>query len=299
MSQSHSLSRIAWSFCLAVFAAAAVSPARSAEDLPRVVTIGGAATEIVWALGAGDAVVAVDLSSTYPPEVRQLPQVGYVRSISPEGVLSMEPGLVVATGALGPPAARRMMERLEVPTIWLPDPDEVEDFRRSVRAVADELGREEKAEALLEEVEARLAEAAQRASRWSGEEPAVLFLLEPPGASSGGMAAGAGTRAEELIRLAGGRNVVDSFSGFQPISRESLLALDPDVILVARSENHGGSPASIEALRGSESLAGVTAVREDAVHGVPLDDLAFGPRLGEAVLRWNGLFAESVESDRE
>lgn len=286
-------------FLVLLAVCALLSEARAAETQARIVTIGGAATEIVWALGAGDSVVAVDLSSTYPPEVRSLPQVGYVRQISPEGVLSMEPDLVVATGALGPPAAREMMERVKVPVVWLPDPVEVDDLRRSVRRVAERLGRTGKAESLLEKVEDQLNEARHRAEAQLREKPSVLFLLEPPGASSGGTAAGKNSRADTLIRLAGGRNAVREFSGFQPISRESLLALDPDVILVGQSDGHGGGDASIEALRNSEALSGVGAIRRDAVHAVPLDDLAFGPRLGEAVLRWNKRLVEWTRSEQK
>ncbi|MFP4351419.1 MAG: hemin ABC transporter substrate-binding protein [Puniceicoccaceae bacterium] len=274
-------------------------PAGAAEPPERIVSIGGAATEIVHALGMGGDVVAVDLSSTYPPEVRQLPQVGYVRSISPEGVLSMEPDLIVATGALGPPAARSMMERLDVRTIWLPDPASYEDLAVSVRRVGAALGREKEAGEILESVEEDLAAAREKASRWENRKPTVVFFLEPPGAGGGGMAGGRDSRADALIRLAGGENAADGFSGFQPVSRESLLAMDPDVILVAESEGHGGSPASIRALKESAALSRTNAVRTGAVHGVPLDDLAFGPRLGEAALRWNALLAAAAEGGEE
>ncbi|MDZ7703098.1 MAG: ABC transporter substrate-binding protein [Trueperaceae bacterium] len=126
----------------------------------------GAATEIVWALGAGDRSSTVDLSTPTCCGRR----CGICRRSAtcgnqPEGVLSMEPDLVVATGALGPPAAREMMERVRVPVVWLPDPVEVDDLRRSVRRVAEKLGRTEKAESLLDKVEARLNEVRDRAVR--------------------------------------------------------------------------------------------------------------------------------------
>lgn len=276
----------------------AVFPAEARGEGPpsRIVTIGGAATEIVYALGAGDSVVAVDLSSTHPPEVRDLPQVGYVRQISPEGVLSMEPDWIISTGALGPPAAREMMEEVRVPVTWLPDLTEVEDLRQSVRKVAERLGESKKAEDLLKKIEGQLAEARRRAERKLEPAPSVLFLLEPPAASTGGMAAGRNSRAATLIELAGGRNAAQDFAGFQPISRESLPALDPDVILIGRSNGHGGSEQSLKALRNAKAMSGLKAVRNNAVHGVPLDDLAFGPRLGEAVLRWNKKFLEWKQS---
>lgn len=263
-------------------------------ETPRLVTIGGAATEIVFALGAGDWVVAVDTSSSYPEAARQLPQVGYVRNLSPEGVLSREPDLVIATGAVGPPQARQLLERVDVPMLWLPDPVGVADFRESVRMVASRLKVESAGERLLEEVDAQLAEAAKRSEAFAGERPRVLFLMEPPGSGAGGMAGGRDTRAATLIELAGGSNAAGS-TGFQPISPESLLAMNPEVILVGRSSAHGGGSGAAQSLLESRALAGVAAIRREAVFEVPLSDLAFGPRLGDAVLRWNACLKTASE----
>ena len=116
-------------YCAAILSAAASC---FAMETQRIVTVGGAATEIVFALGVGESVVATDLSSIYPPEARELPMVGYVRNVSPEGILSMEPDLVIATGAFGPPTARQTMERLDVKTLWLPKLLSAEDLRLSI-----------------------------------------------------------------------------------------------------------------------------------------------------------------------
>jgi len=282
MSQYHLEKRKVWVLGLLAVAAFSVSKA----ELERMITIGGAATEIVWALGAGEKVVAVDTSSTWPEEVRELPQVGYVRSISPEGVVSMGPDLIVATGALGPPPAREMMDRLGVPVLWLPDPTTVEDVRESIEKVASRLGLADRGEGLWREIEARLSGVADEVSRRNGEAPRVLFFLDPPSGGVAGMAGGADSRADTLIALVGGVNAASGFRGFQPVSWEGILQMNPDVILVGESEGHGGSPAEIQALRENPRLRGVAAIRNGAVFGVPLDDLAFGPRIAEAAERW-------------
>jgi iron complex transport system substrate-binding protein len=263
-------------------------------EAPRLVTVGGAATEIVFALGAGHQVVAVDTSSTFPGAVRQLPQVGYVRNLSPEGVLSMEPDLVIATGAVGPPAARKLLERVDVPVLWLPDPLQFADLRQSVRMVASRLDREPAGNDLLETIESQLATARERAESFGSNRPRVLFLLEPPGSGAGGMAGGRDSRAAALVELAGGRNAAGDFSGFQPVSRESLLSMNPDVIFIGRSSAHGGGSGSAQSLLEDNALAGVAAVQRDAVFEVPLSDLAFGPRLGEATLRWNSHLLKAI-----
>jgi len=267
------------------------------SDSPRIVTIGGAATEIVFALGAGDRIVAVDLSSTYPPEVEALPKVGYVRAISPEGVLSMAPDLIVATGALGPAGARKSIERFPIDTILLPELTTLPELVESIRSVAARLSAEDEGRDLIAKIEDALELAASRTRPDGAPRPSVIFLLQAPGQGGSGMAGGRRTRAHSMIEMAGGENAAAELSGFQTLANESLLALNPEVILVGQSEEHGGSPKAIAALLEDPALSAVDAIRNGAVHAVPLDDLAFGPRLGEAVLRWNGLINETPERE--
>ncbi len=263
----------------------------------RIVTIGGAATEIVFALGAGEQVVAVDLSSTYPPEVEALPKIGYVRSISPEGVLSVEPDLIVATGALGPAGARQTIRQFPIDTILLPELKSFPQLADSIVQVAEVLDVRAKGNALTAEIREKIEMATAKSELWGGQRPSVVFILQPPGPSTSGMAGGKSTRAHTIIEMAGGRNAAEAQAGFQPLSNESLLALNPDVIIMGQSPGHGGSQASIQAMLDDPALAALGAVQNKAVHGVPLDDLAFGPRLGEAVLRWNALLAKSVDTE--
>lgn len=269
------------------------------ENTKRIVTIGGAATEIVFALGAGNSVVAADLSSIYPPQARELPMVGYVRNISPEGVLSMSPNLVIATGALGPPNARQMLERLDIDIIWLPDLSTPEDLTSSIKIVSQRLNKLESAKVLIADVNRGLAQAVANSRNWTKNIPSVLFLLEPPGKSTPGMGGGLDSKANTLIDLAGGKNAANGFAGFKPVSMESLVAMNPDIILVGQSDRHGGSPESIQAMIATPALSEVNAIKEDAVYPVPLDDLAFGPRLGEVALRWNTILANHAAQDNQ
>ncbi len=283
MSQFHLAKTVLFSLSLSLATVFAEMP-------KRIVSVGGAATEIVFALEGGDNVVAVDLSSTYPPEVRALPKVGYIRNISPEGVLSMQPDLVVTTESMGPPAAKAMMKRVEVPVIWLPEPDSVEALDDSLHAVAAKLGNEKAAAEIMEGVNAQITSAQETAATWS-KKPRVLFLMQPPSDSRPGMVAGSDTRAQSLIELAGGENAAMGVKTYQPYSKESILETNPDVIIVGINPAHGATPESVEELKTMASLEPVTAFKRGAIYGVPMDDLNFGPRLGEAVTRWNGLIA--------
>lgn len=249
----------------------------------RLVTLGGAATEIVFELGAGSEVVGVDQSSRYPEQVRELPNVGYVRAISAEGVLALEPTLVVATSDLGPPNAVAQLQATGVRLLTVDAPDSPESLYNAVTLIGETLSRRETAERLNTHLRERFAARTEIV-----EPPRVVFLMQTPGVGEL-TAAGRQTKADAVIALAGGRNVVQSHLGYRALSAEALLMLDPEVILVGQVE---GMPRPEPQLNGPlwEHL---TAVAEGRVHTVPLGrTLGFGVRAAEAILALNQLFSE-------
>ena len=268
-----------------------------AEESRRIISIGGAATEIVFALGAGDEVVAVDLSSTYPAEVHRLPKVGYIRQISPEGVLSMKPDLVVTTESMGPPAAKEAMKQVSIPVVWCPEPESPEALYEGIAMVGTALNQEDAAQALISEIQIELTAVATQTATWP-EKPKVLFFMQPPSLSRAGTAAGDKTRADELIKLAGGQNALVGVTRYQPITAESILAAQPDVILLGSAPGHGASDSSVDYLMQLPALQSVPAVKNSRVLIVPMDDLAFGPRLGEAAAGWSEIFAETLPASK-
>jgi len=282
----------------AVIASLASLTAGPTERLPgdlRLVTIGGAATEIVFALGAGASVVGVDQSSQYPERVRDLPSVGYVRAISAEGVLALEPDLVVATSALAPENARRQIEAVGVELLIVPDPHSPETLYTAIEQIGKRLGKVREAA----EETAKLRAAMRKQSELNSK-PKVLFLMRSPGRDSL-VAAGIGTKAEAAIELAGGRNVVDSHRSYRPISTESLVVLQPDIILVGVAETALLDEKTSGALRTdlleNRAWQSVPAVQTGQVHVVPLGaTLSFGTRLGTAVADLNRIFQEATRT---
>ncbi len=265
---------------------AASHQAEAPQEKERIITIGGAPTEIVFALGRGDEVVADDLSSTYPPEAARLPKVGYIRQISPEGVLSMNPDLVVTSESLGPPPAKQAMKRVSIPVVWCPEPESPEALYASLEKVGQALDREENAAALIADIKKQLADVQAATAAWE-TQPRVIFFMRPPSMDRPGMVAGANTRADALIVLAGGQNAATGVKGYQPYALESLIAAQPDVILLGTGMGHGAGPGDADYLLGLDELSQVPAVQNGRVVAVPMDDLSFGPRLGEAAARWS------------
>ena len=110
---------------LAALSAIGFSPAAAGEvkpiDASRLVTIGGAVTEIVYEIGFGDKVVGRDTPSYYPDAVNKVPDVGYMRALSPEGVLSVSPTAILMIEGSGPQTAIDVLAKAEVPVVAVPE----------------------------------------------------------------------------------------------------------------------------------------------------------------------------------
>jgi iron complex transport system substrate-binding protein len=249
-------------------------------DAPRIITLGGPVTEIVFALGLGDHVVAVDSSSYYPEAVTALPQVGYQRRLAAEGVLALDPTLIIGSTEAGPPEAIQQLQDTGVDVLLVEAIDTVEGVKEKIRALAVALDREEEGEALIAKIEADLAEAEAFVSSASAH-PKVLFIYAR-GAGAVNVA-GIETGAHTMIELAGAENAVTDFEGYLPLTAEAAVAAAPDVILIFQTglESIGGEAGLLEHPGVAQTPAAQNG-RIVAMDGLYL--LNFGPRMGEAVL---------------
>lgn len=256
-----------------------------AEQARRVVTLGGAVTEIVYALGQEDRLVARDSTSSHPPEVLDLPDVGYVRALSPEGVLSVEPDLIVAIEGSGPPETMEVLRAASVPVVTVSEGYDATAIMEKITAVADALGVPDKGTRLAEQVRSEL-EAAVASGR-NDSPPRVLFILSLQGGRI--LAAGTGTAAEGIISLSGGVNALGGFNGYQQVSEEAVLLAAPDVILMM---NRSGSHSiNNEDILDHPVLGRTPAAETGAIVRQPgLLLLGFGPRTPEAVTNLSDAF---------
>ncbi|WP_298493638.1 hemin ABC transporter substrate-binding protein [uncultured Maritimibacter sp.] len=243
----------------------------------RVLAIGGSVTEIVYELGEADRLVGRDSTSSYPPEALALPDVGYIRALSPEGVLSVNPDLVVSEAGAGPVEAVDLLRAAHVPFVEVPEGFTEAAVRAKIMGVAEALGVPDKGAVLADEVSADLADARDAVT---GEPKRVLFLLTAAGGRF--TAAGTGTSAEAIIELAGGVNALDSFEGYKEVSDEAIAEAMPDVVLMM--DRAGDHAISDEDLFSHAAFVTTPAAKTGRV--VRMDGsllLGFGPRVGEAV----------------
>jgi iron complex transport system substrate-binding protein len=243
----------------------------------RIVSIGGAVTEILFALGLGDRVVGIDLTSTYPPAARALPQVGYMRALSPEGVLSLAPDLVVAVEGSGPPDAIEVLERASVPFVLVPEAYDAGSAVKKIRFIADLLGVREKGEAVVAALQADLG-ALEGIRASIAERRKAIFVL---GLSTGApLVAGEHTAANGIFALAGVDNALSGFSGYRPASDEAAMGAAPDAVVIMAERGHQLTP---EVVFAAPAFAGTPAARDGrlvALSGSYM--LNFGPRTAHA-----------------
>lgn len=249
-------------------------------DTPeRLISVDGAITEILYALGGEAQLVGVDTTSLYPDATETIAKVGYKRALSAEGILSLRPHRLLMTDDAGPPEVIEQIARAGVSIHRIPNTPSVAGLHETIAAVAEVLDRTEAGAVLSAQLDDELAQL-EVATERNGKRPRVLFLLHI--GSGNDLAAGRDTAADTVIRLAGGENVLhDAFSGYKPLSAEAALAAAPEVILVTQRnlEQLGGVDPVLE--RGAlQATPAGQAQRVLAMDGPLL--LAFGPRLAVA-----------------
>ncbi len=258
-------------------------PENSTEDRQndgsRIVTVGGSVTETAFALGAGEEIVGTDTSSIYPVNATKLPQVGYQRQLSAEGVLSLKPTLVLTTDLAGIPNSLKQIENAGVKIEKIPNDNSVDGAKLQIKQIAKTLKREVKGEELIRNLDNDLAKAKQCKEKLNSK-PKVLFI-HARGAGTINVA-GKKTAGDEMIKLAGGENVIKEFENYKPLTAENIVSVQPDLILMPER--------SLESIGGIEGLLKLPGISETPAGKtkkiITMDDLmllGFTPRLGFAV----------------
>ena len=279
-SHRRSVRRAARWIALGLMSAAVILPAHrsQAAGAPRrIVSIGGATTEIVYALGEQERVVGVDTTSSYPPQATKKASVGYMRQLSAEGVLSLRPDLILMEDGSGPPQAVSVIDAAGIPVVHVPVGYDADAIGRKIEVVAKAIGKAQEGKAMADRLEKRLAEL-KSALQSVKTRRRVLFVLSMSGGRP--MAAGADTGGDAIIRLAGGTNVFGSVKGYKTVSSEAAASLAPDVVLMM---SHAGPSPDDAAVLGSPAIAGTPAGRNKAL--IRMDGLyllGFGPRTADA-----------------
>ena len=261
------------------FVAAALGSLAPAQAQERVLSLGGDITEIIYALGAEDRLVATDDASLFPEPARALPKVGYLRRLSAEGVLSVEPDLVLISGAAGPQTALDQIAATGIPIVSIETEYTADIILQKIDLVSQALGLETEGKAFRSTIERDIAMANAKVEALNTQPSVLFFAARPDGAPR---AAGDDTAAAGLIDMLGGTNVLAGQTGYTSLSLDAAVAADPDVILVMT--HHAARIGGVEGVRKHPALALTTAAKEGRVFAVDLATvMQFGPRTPNAV----------------
>jgi iron complex transport system substrate-binding protein len=254
-------------------------------DASRIVSLSGDLTEILFALGVGDRVVAVDVTTTFPDEATGLPSVGFGQMLAAEAVLAVQPSVVLANDLTGPAEAIDQIRGAGVPVVVLNTGGSFDAVGHKIRTVAEMVGLANEGETLAAQVEAEIAAATTLAAT-AESTPRVAFIY---------------TRGPQLMLLFGigigtnamitGANAVDvgaesGIFGAAPLSAEALVSAAPEVIVFPE--------AGLQALGGFDALLGAVPGIAETPAGQSEAFLAYdeayffnlGPRVGMALMEF-------------
>ncbi|WP_272525295.1 heme/hemin ABC transporter substrate-binding protein [Providencia sp. PROV196] len=193
----------------------------------RIVTLGGDVTEIVYELGAQEQLVARDSTSLHPEQATKLPDVGYMRMLNAEGVLSMRPTLVLASELAKPSMALSQIEKSGVKIIKVTGKPSLEAIPEKITTIANVVGKTEQGKQLVNQFNQQLSQV-----NTAPIDKKVLFIMSHGGVMP--LAAGRHTAADSVINAVGAKNAMSNFDSYRPLSQEGLLSSQPDLIIFTK-----------------------------------------------------------------
>lgn len=251
-----------------------------AQGNKRIVSLNGAVTEIICALGFEKSLVGVDVTSTYPATMQKVPKVGHNRNISAEPVLALQPDLIIATDNFLQPTVIEQFKNVGVKTAVLKQEFSVEGTKKLITEVAAVLQVPAKGAALCKQLDQE-----QQSLHVATQSKKVLFIYARGAGTM--MVAGKETPLDKIISLAGAQNAAGSFKDFKPLTPEALVTANPDVILMF--EDGLKSMGGVDGLMKVQGIPQTTAGKEKKV--IVMDGqllTGFGPRVIQAVKELSG-----------
>ncbi|MFY0252487.1 hemin ABC transporter substrate-binding protein [Chitinophaga sp. 30R24] len=202
-----------------------VSVCVSAQSYKRIVSLNGTVTEIVCDLGFQQQIVGVDVTSTWPADMDKVPKVGHNRNITAEPVLTLQPDLILSTTNFLSPPVIAQFKNVGVKQVMVDQEYSIAGTKKLITEIAAVLQVPEKGAALCKRLDEE-----QQALHIASQHKKVLFIYARGAGTM--MVAGEATPMDKMINLAGAKNAVSGFNDFKPLTAESLVAANPDVILL-------------------------------------------------------------------
>lgn len=246
----------------------------SIQDHSRIVSVGGDVTEFIYALGAEDLLVGRDDTSTYPKDVFRLPSTGYMRTLAPEGILSLNPTLILATDGSGPPTTIEQVRKSGIPMVIIGNEYSHQGVIDKITLISQCINKTKEGKSLIETLK-KQQKALENALDKVTTSPRILCLMNIQRGML--MAAGTHTGAAAVFDIIQAKNAVSGFLSYKALSAEIAVAGQPEIILIPShaAELTGG----IENIASMPELSATPAAENKKI--ITMDSaylLMFGPR---------------------
>jgi len=255
----------------------------------RVVCVSKQLNEFMYAIGAEQHLVAVDLTSIYPPQIKKLPTVGYHRALSAEGIISMRPTLFLTDGNVGPSAVLDQLKKVGIPIETMLPGNTLDSAQQLLLRLGDKFGRRGTADSVLAQWKAGMQDVWRDTARYAGKARPRVLIIHFGQMANNYLAVKAGGPADDMIRWAGGVNAVDSVGGMERLSPELIAKIAPDIIVATDlGFDRYGSADAFATMPGVSLTPAGKAKRIYRITETEL--LYFGPRTPETVRKLRTMF---------
>ena len=245
-----------------------------AKDTSRIVVAGGSITEILFFLNESQNIVAVDTTSNYPEDAKSYPSIGYVRALSAEGVLSLNPTLIIGENDMGPENVLEQLKKTKIELRVLDERNTIKGIEDKISCIASILGKDDnsKKNTSLEKSVSKLKIISKANSK---KNIRGLVILMMQGTSP--VVAGRNTSGGDFLKMIGSKNTMSSFEGWKPAGKEAILLSNPNFILITKraTRNYG----SLNSFLKESGIEMTEAARTQNVFSLDgMSFLGFGPR---------------------
>ena len=252
------------------------------QNSSRIVVAGGSITEIIYFLNSEEKIVALDVTSNYPEKAKELPSIGYVRNLSAEGILSMNPSIVFGEDDMGPPGVIKQLRDINIDLRIIPEEKTIDGILDKIYCIASIIDKVPNAESKINStlipdilsIEKRLSTSTLIPKR-------VMFIFSIKGNKI--IVAGSGTSGDGFIKMTGSENIFSTIEGWKSVSQEAIIKENPDYVFMSKRDLHNSK--TIKSISENPIFKNIRAFEDQ---NIIFDDamamLGFGPRTIKSVL---------------
>ena len=254
-----------------------------AVDPSKIVVAGGSITEILYFIGEQNKIIGIDVTSNYPKETESIQSIGYVRNLSTEGVLSLNPTLILGENDMGPPMVVNQLRGVDVDLKIIPEDQTIEGIIEKILCIASIIGSGNKVDKIIRSDLLPIVDEINYLKNKSIiKNKKVMLILSMTGVSP--IVAGQGTSGDAFIKMVGAQNIFDSFEGWKPVSEEAIIEKNPDFIIIPSRDVHKNS--DVKSITTNPIFKNTKAGKENNfIFEDTMAMLGFGPRTIESALK--------------